>query len=301
MEIIFLGTTAAVPSPRRGHVAIALKYRDEVILWDCGEGTQKQLIKSDASYMKIKKIFITHLHGDHFLGLPGLIQTLGFMGRKEPLHIYGPSGIENAVSSMVSLGRPFDRKFEISVHDIHDGFVLDEKRYTIRCVRVDHGIPTFGLIFKEKKGREFLVENALKLGLKPGPVFSRLQRGETVKVGEKEILPEDVLGDRKPGFKVVYSSDTRPCENIEKNCKDAWLIHESTFDDEFKDNAREAGHSTSVDAAKIAKEGGAKKLFLIHISPRYRSDEILYKQARDIFENTVVTRDLMIERLKLKS
>ena len=299
MEIIFLGTTAAVPSLKRGHMAIAIKYHDEVILWDCGEGTQKQLIKSNASYMKIRKIFITHFHGDHFLGLPGLIQTLGFMGRKEPLHIYGPLGIENLVESIINLGRPFDRKFEIFAYNIYDGFVLDEEMYCIKCVKVDHSVPSLGLIFEEKKGREFLVENALKLGLKPGPDFSRLQRGEIVKVGEKEILPEDVLGDRKPGFKVVYSSDTRPCKNIEKNCKDAWLIHESTFDEKFKYNARESGHSTSVDAEKKKKNGGAKKLFLTHISARYKSGDILYKQARDIFKNTVVTRDLMIERLKL--
>ncbi len=299
MEIIFLGTTAAVPSSKRGHVAIALKYHDEVILWDCGEGTQKQLIKSNASYMKIKKIFITHFHGDHFLGLPGLIQTLGFMGRVEPLHIYGPPGVGKIVRSILKLGRPFDRNFEIFTHRIYDGFVLDEKMYRIRCVRVEHSAPAFGLIFEEKKDREFLVEKALELGLKPGPVFSRLQRGETVKLGEKEILPDDVLGDIKPGFKVVYSSDTRPCKNIEQNCKDAWLIHESTFDSESEENARDAGHSTCVDAAKIAKNGGARKLFLIHISPRYKSDEILHRQARDIFENTVVTRDLMMERLKL--
>lgn len=137
MEIVFLGTTAAVPSSARGHVAIALKYHNEIILWDCGEGTQRQLIRSKTNYMKVKKIFITHFHGDHFLGLPGLIQTMSFADRNEPLHIYGPKGIEELMKGILNLGE-YAVGFDIRVHEIEDGTVVEEEKYKITCLAVEH-------------------------------------------------------------------------------------------------------------------------------------------------------------------
>lgn len=292
MEIIFLGTTAAVPSAKRGHSAIALKYHNEVILWDCGEGTQRQLIRSRTSYMKIKNIFITHFHGDHFLGLPGLIQTLSFSDRSKPLNIYGPKGIKELIEMILGLGE-YELGFRVIPGEISDAYEVKEEKYTIRCVEVDHNIPTYGLIFEEEKGREFLIDKALKLGLKPGPAYSKLQRGEKVRIGNKEILPEDVLGERKKGLKVVYSSDTRPCENVRNNCEGATLIHDGTFDESLKENAIETKHSTSVEASVIAREGGAKSLFLTHISPRYKNDDVLYEQAKKAFKNVIIAKDLL--------
>ncbi|MFQ6136682.1 MAG: ribonuclease Z [Candidatus Hydrothermarchaeales archaeon] len=292
MELIFLGTTAAVPSSGRNHVSLALRYRDEIILWDCGEGTQRQMIRSKLSYMRVIRIFITHFHGDHFLGLPGLIQTLSFANRQRPLQIFGPPGIKEVVGSLLDLGN-FDLGFEVTTRDFSKNFELKTEHYKITPIEVEHSIPTYGLVFEELKGREFLIEKALELGLEPGPAYSRLQEGEHVTIGGRDISPEDVLGEQKQGAKIVYSSDTRPCENVIKNCEGAILIHDSTFDETLREKAIESMHSTCVDACHVAREGKAKQLFLIHISPRYKEDDILYEQARDIFERVVVAEDLM--------
>ena len=292
MEIVFLGTTAAVPTSARGHVAIALKYHNEIILWDCGEGIQRQLIRSKTNYMKINKIFVTHFHGDHFLGIPGLIQTMSFADRNQPLHIYGPKGIEKLMKGILNLGE-YAVGFKIYAHEMSDDMVIDEEKYTITCLAVKHSIPTYGLLFEEKKGREFLPGKAKALGIAPGPLFSKLQRGEEVKVGDRTVRPDDVLGDQKKGFKVVYSSDTRPCDSIADNCKDAVLIHDGTFDESFSEHAVKTDHSTVVEAAELAKKGSAKALYVIHISPRYKKEELLLEQAKKVFDNTVITRDLM--------
>ncbi len=292
MEIVFLGTTAAVPTSARGHVAIALKYHNEIILWDCGEGTQRQLIKSKTNYMKINKIFITHFHGDHFLGIPGLLQTMSFADRSQPLHIYGPEGTEKLIQGILGLGE-YATRFKVHVHEISDGTVVDEESYSITCLAVKHTIPAYGLVFEEKKGRKFLPKKAKALGITPGPLYSKLQRGEEVKVGSKTIHPDDVLGEQKKGFKVVYSSDTRPCKSIADSCRDAVLIHDGTFDDSLGEHAKKTDHSTVVEAAELAKKGGAKALYLIHISPRYKKEDLLLEQAKKVFEETFVTKDLM--------
>jgi ribonuclease Z len=292
MEIVFLGTTAAVPSSARGHVAIALKYHNEIILWDCGEGTQRQLIRSKTNYMKIKKIFVTHFHGDHFLGLPGLIQTMSFADRSEPLHIYGPIGIEELMKGILNLGE-YVAGFDIYAHEMSDGMVIDEEKYAITCLAVRHSIPTYGLLFEEKKGRVFLPEKAKALGIHEGPLYSKLQRGEGVEFNGRTVRPDDVLGEQKKGFRVIYSSDTRPCSSMGDNCKDAVLIHDGTFDDSLSEHATKTDHSTVVEAATLAKKGGAKELYLIHISPRYKEEKLLLEQAKKVFENTAMTRDLM--------
>lgn len=292
MEIVFLGTTAAVPSVDRGHSAIALRYRDEVILWDCGEGTQRQLIHSKVSYMRVRKIFITHLHGDHFLGLPGLLQTMSFAGRKAELFIFGPKGMKELVEKLLSLGE-YEVSFDLTVKEYSHNFTFKDERYIIKALPVRHTVPTYGLLFEEQRGREFLPEKARALGLKPGPAYSKLQRGEKVKHGDRWIYPDDVLGDRKKGYKVLYSSDTRPCSSVQNNCKEAILIHDSTFDASLQANAVETKHSTSLEAANVAAEGGAKELYLTHISPRYTDDTLLLKQAQEVFKKTTVARDLM--------
>lgn len=297
MEIVFLGTTAAVPSAERGHSGIALRYYDEVILWDCGEGTQRQLITSKTSYMKIKKIFITHFHGDHFLGLPGLIQTLSFADRKEELHIYGPKGIKEIFKKILELGE-YGLKYNIVAHSLSNDFELKDEKYIIKSIKVEHSIPTYGLVFEEIKGREFLLEKAKKLGIPPGPLYSKLQSGEKIKLGDKWIYPDDVLGEKKKGFKLVYSSDTRPCRGVLENCREAVLIHDGTFDDSLRNNAVETMHSTCTEAAQVAKEGGAKSLYLTHISPRYKTDELLLREAKKIFRNTRVARDLLRVELR---
>ncbi len=292
MEVVFLGTTAAVPTVERGHLANALRYRDEVVLWDCGEGTQRQLIKAKISYMRIKKIFITHFHGDHFLGLPGLLQTMSFAGREESLSVYGPSGIDEIMEKILSLGE-YTLNFKVIPEAMNPRFELFEEHYTIRAIKVEHHTEAYGLVFEEKKGREFLPEKALALGLTPGPFYSKLQRGETVVFEGRTIGPDDVLGETKKGDKVVYSSDTRPCASVVKTCRDALLIHDGTFDESHRENAAETYHSTCAEAAEVAKEGGAKSLYLTHISPRYNDVQPLLEEARKIFPNSNIAKDFM--------
>lgn len=292
MEIIFLGTTAAIPTADRGHSAIALKYHNEVILWDCGEGTQRQLIRTKTSYMKVRRIFVTHLHGDHLLGLPGLIQTLSFSGRSEPLKIYAPQGAEGISGGLLEMGE-YELGFPVEMETLRDGFRLEEERYTIEAVRVDHSILTYALVFNERKGKEFLPEKAKALGLRPGPAYSKLQRGERVQVGGRWIEPDEVLGQQKAGIRIVYTSDTRPCPRLKDYCRGAVLIHDGTFDEALSANALETRHSTATEAATFAKEAGAKALYLTHISPRYEDDTILAEQARRVLPGAVVARDLM--------
>jgi len=300
MKVVFLGTTAAIPTAKRAHSAIALQYEGEVILWDCGEGVQRQLISSGISYMRISKIFITHLHGDHFLGLPGLIQTLGFAGRTEALKIYGPPGIEELVGAMLKLGY-FELSFEVRVEELRSSFTLEEEKYRISALRVEHGLPAFGLVFEEKKGRRFLREKAEALGIPPGPLYKKLQRGESVEFKGRVISPEEVLGEQKKGFKVVYSGDTRPVESVERACRDALLIHDSTFDHSLQKEAEEKLHSTCVEAAELARRGGAKMLYLTHISPRYRDAKLLEEQAREVFPESYVAEDFTgVDMLKIK-
>jgi len=292
MEIVFLGTTAAVPTKERNHSAIALLYRGEVILWDCGEGTQRQLIKAKVNYMRISKIFITHLHADHFLGIPGLIQTMGFSGRDKPLKIFGPEGIEDLMENILSLGF-YEKSFEIEVKELEEGVVVEEKDYAIETFEVKHSVPAFGLLFREKKGRKFLREKAEALGIPPGPLYKRLHRGESVEFEGRIITPDMVLGEPKEGFKVLYTGDTRPLEKILEKSRGAVLIHDSTFSGELEDNARENLHSTAREAAETAKKAGAKALYLTHISPRYKEAELLEAEAREIFQKSFVARDLM--------
>jgi ribonuclease Z len=291
-EVIFLGTSAAVPSSSRNHASIALKYFNEILLFDCGEGTQRQLIRSGTSYMKIDMIFISHFHGDHFLGLPGLFQTMALAERSEPLSIYGPRGIEELLETMIKICRT-DLSYEIIPREMKNGVVFESDLYTVKAVRVDHSALTFGTVFEEMRGREFVLEKALELGLKPGPNFSKLKKGEEIKFNGRTITPDDVLGDEKPCKKLVYSSDTRPCKNIKDVSKDSFLIHDSTYDDSLSDQAKEATHSTCVEAARIAKEAGARNLFLTHISPRYKDVSILLDQAKAEFKDTEVARDFL--------
>lgn len=292
IELIFLGTSAAVPSIARNHASIMLRYFDELILLDCGEGTQRQIIRAGKSFMKIKKILITHYHGDHFLGLPGLLQTMSFNERKEPLTIYAPKGAEEFFSSIRWLcGNEFG--FDVEVREINSKTEILEEKYKINFIKVEHSALTYGVVFEETRGREFLLEKALALGLKPGPVFSKLQRGESVEVNGKTITPDDVLGEEKKGVRLVYSSDTRPCKVIETHAKNAFLIHDATFGEDKKDRATETMHSTAFEAGSVAKNANAKKLFLFHISPRYENANILLEECKKVFENAVVAKDLM--------
>jgi ribonuclease Z len=293
MELIFLGTSSALPTTNRNHPSIALKAFGEVMLFDCGEGTQRQMAILKLSPMKVNNIFITHLHGDHFLGLPGMIQSMAFRGRKDPLHIYGPKGIGKTIQNIINLGY-YSLTFQIYPHEIEEGMVAETEEYIIKCCPTHHSIINLAYSVEEKRNPKFLRENALKLGLKPGPDFGKLQKGISVEIDGQIIKPEEVLGPKRKGRKIVYSGDTKPCSEMVDFAKGAnVLIHESTFESSQELKAQETGHSTTTQAAEIAEIAEVSQLILSHISTRYRDISILKEEANKIFDQVIVAEDFM--------
>jgi ribonuclease Z len=243
--------------------------------------------------MKIKKIFISHLHADHFLGLPGLIQSMSLNGREEELMIYGPKGTEDAVEAMLNLGY-FKSAYRVGSKDLRPGKELEFSGYSVKCVQADHTIPTLAYSLEEKpRPGRFDIEKAKGLGVPEGPMFGRLQDGKAVVVQGVRIAPEMVLGPQRPGRKLVYSGDTKPSKRIIKLAEGAdVLIHDCTLDASHRDLASNFGHSTAEEAAKVARAAGVGMLFLVHFSPRYDETSALEKEAAAIFKNTRAAEDL---------
>ncbi|MDR3290538.1 MAG: ribonuclease Z [Methanobrevibacter sp.] len=291
MELTFLGTSSAVPSKHRNHPSIGLKAFGEVMLFDCGENTQRQLIFAKISPMKITKIFISHLHGDHILGLPGLIESMGFRGRKEPLNIYGPPGIFNVEIAIRNLGCN-NKTFTTTFHEIKGGTVIDNDEYMIKAIKTKHNIYNLSYSIIEKKKPRFLKEKAIELGVKPGPDFGKLHNGESIKVNNKIISPDQVLGEDRMGIKISYSGDTKPSDELVEFIKNSnILIHESTYDQSDIDKANEHYHSTGKQAAEIAKRANVNRLILTHISSRYKKADKIKEEACEVFENTNIAFD----------
>ncbi len=302
LELIFLGTGGSWPTVKRNVTSIAIKRAGEILLFDCGEGTQRQFQKSNLSYMQISNIFITHFHGDHFLGLPGLIQTMQLNDRKQPLHIYGPKGMITLTKRLLTLGF-FNPSYEINAHDVLAGEQLEFDGYSIETIAVDHGVSSlaYALVESYRPGR-FNKPKALELGVPEGPLFSRLQKGTAIQLENGSIItPAMVLGPKRPGRKIVYSGDTRPCSQMITFAKNAdVLIHEATFTSELTDIAGSYGHSTARQAAEIAQQAKVKNLYCTHISPRYLDYLEIQKDARDIFKASYVPKDFDIVAVPLK-
>lgn len=298
MEVTFLGTSSAVPSKYRNHPSIALKAFGEIMLFDCGEGTQRQLANVKISPMKIDKIFITHLHGDHILGLPGLIQSMGFRGRdsQNPLHIYGPVGLEKVKESIFNMGH-FTIDFPVIMHEINNSgdeisIIFENDDYIVECIKTHHNVVNLSYSIYEKKKPRFLREKAIELGVKPGPDFGKLHNGHSIEIDGKIIKSEEVLGPPRSGSKIVYSGDTIPCEEMINLAKNATvLIHEATYKNLDFDKALNNFHSTASQSAGIAKEANVDLLILTHISTRYTNIDDLKEEALNIFENTKVAYD----------
>lgn len=263
------------------------------MLFDCGEATQKQLIFAKVSPMKISKIFLTHYHGDHILGLPGLLQSMNFRDRKTPLTIYGPKGIEK-LEEAIKLLNHSDFNFTLEFVELESSAIIEDEEYIIKTQKVNHNVESLAYSIEEKKKPTFLRQKAIDLGVPVGPLFGKLHSGHEVEVNGKTIKPSQVLGEPKKAKKIVYSGDTTPCDEMIDFAKDCdLLIHESTYKNEDREKARENFHSTSSDAANIAKNANAEKLVLTHISTRYKKTDDLLKEAKDEFENTVLAKDLM--------
>ncbi len=295
MKIIFLGTGGSIPTPSRSLSAIAIKRGRELLLFDCGENTQCQMTRAGLSSMKLDAIFITHLHGDHFLGLAGLVQTMSLMDRERKLEVYCPRGEGERIERYLQIPR-YTLTFDVAVRELEPGEELGRGGYRIRTCEVDHSVPAiaYALIEDERPGK-FYPEKAVDLGIKPGPDFSRLKSGESIKLRDGRVVnPEQVVGPPRLGRKIVYAGDTRPCESVIKLSRGAdVLIHDCTLADELLEKARDSKHSTPSEAAEVAKRANVRQLVLVHISPRYEEDAVLLEEARRVFPNTVVAHDLM--------
>ena len=290
-EILFLGTGASVPSRDRSLPCVAVRQGRSISLFDCGEGSQRQLMISPFSFMKIDRIFITHLHGDHILGLPGLLQTMGMSGRKDPVEVYGPTGLLKALKSMLDACEG-ELEYDLRIEEVEGDEEFSFDSFDVTVFRTVHNTPSVGYVYREHdRPGTFNKEKAEKLGLAPGDDFSRLQAGETV----KGVEPDQVIGPKRPGCSLVYTGDTVPCKDIAVASKDVdVLIHEATYTEEDSGLAKEHFHSTAKAAAETAAKCNVKMLALIHISNRYGDSEASLAEAKSVFGNTVAPEDFQM-------
>lgn len=294
IRVVFLGTSASIPTKNRALPSLMMIREGEQLLFDCGEGTQRQMVKAGMGLRKKLKIFITHMHADHVLGLAGILMTLSLTGRQEPLEIYGPPGLEFLIECLKKLFN-FNPTFNLIIHEISSGVIYRGRGFRIEAFEVRHTIDSYGYaLIEDPRPGKFNPKRAEELGIPRGPLWKALQEGKSVTINGRVIKPEDVMGPPRKSLKIVYTGDTAPTQTVVKMSRDAdLLIHEATFDDSLEKLADEELHSTASQAAKIALEAGVKKLILTHISPRYEDPNILLVQAKRIFENTLIAEDLM--------
>ncbi len=289
IRVTVLGTAGASPTRERNLASVALSYDGDVFLFDCGEGTQRQLILYGVNPSRIRALFISHAHGDHVIGIAGLVRTLALNGRTEPLAIYVPKGAESAVRSLAL----FDRArmaYRIEIRGIRAGKVYAGDGFSVSAFRLSHTVPTYGYAFKLDDRRRFIEERAKALGI-VGEMHSVLQRKGSMRIGGKRVRLADVT-TLKRGEKVVYAADTRPTGTTVSAAKGAdLLLHESTYAEAEKGLAAERGHSTAHQAATVARKAGAKRLVLFHFSARYRSTAQLEAEARKAFPGAIMAKD----------
>jgi ribonuclease Z len=291
LDVVFLGTSGSAPSAARSPSALLIRRGGDRLLVDCAEGTQRQLMRSTIGLPDLEEIVLTHLHADHYLGLPGLLKTFHLRQREAPLTVYGPPGLRDLFSA---LGRVIGRVgYPLTLEEVRPGDALDRDGYRILVVPVDHGVPAVGYVLDEppRPGR-FDLETADALGIPAGPERGALQRGESVTLPDGRVVtPDAVLGEARPGRRIVVSGDTAPADTVRVLAEGAdLLVHEATFGDDERERAAETRHSTATQAAELAREAGVRLLALTHVSPRYAGSE-LAREAQAVFAATVVPRD----------
>jgi ribonuclease Z len=299
LSVLFLGTAASAPTARRGLAAHLIRRGGDRILIDCGEGTQRQLLRSGAGLVDVDEILLTHCHADHFLGLPGLLKTFGLRAREAPLRLYGPTGLRALMTTMDPvIGR---LPYPLDLVELPPGHELARDGYRIAAFATDHGIRSLGyaLIEDERPGR-FDLDAARRLGVPEGPLFGQLQHGQAVTLESGEtVAPADVVGPSRAGRRVVFSGDTRPCRALFDAAAGAdVLVHEATFLEDERERAAETGHTTALQAARLARDAGVHLLALTHLSTRYLGREIAAEATAE-FSDTVVPRDFDTVELPL--
>ena len=297
IRVTFLGTAASRPTVGRNVPSIVMAREGEALMFDCGEGTQRQMMRYGTGFA-VHDIFFTHMHADHFLGVIGLLRTMGLQDRDEPMRLWCPEGGKEILREGVHLG--VERvPFEIQITEVTPEQRIAREGYDIVPFKVSHGLRALGyaLIEHDRLGR-FDVDKARALGIPEGPLFGKLHRGQPVEVDGRIIAASEVVGPTRPGRRIVYSGDTRPCKSTFDHSQSAdLLIHDATFGDEEIERARETGHSTAREAADLARRARVLRLALTHISSRYADDpRNLEREARELFPSTIVAHDgLQIE------
>jgi ribonuclease Z len=298
LSLTFLGTSAARPTIERNVSSLALQREGETLLFDAGEGTQRQMMRYGTSFA-LNDIFFTHFHADHFLGVIGLVRTLGLQGRTDPLRLFGPRGARKVLDTALQLG--VERvPFPVEVTELKAGDALKRDGYALEAIGTEHGPPggSLGYVLREAdRLGQFDPDKARAAGVPEGPLWGKLQRGETVELPDgRQVTAEGIVGAKRPGRLVVITGDTRPCAAVVEAAQGAdVIVHEATFGDEEKDRARDTQHSTAKEAAQVALAAGARRLVLCHVSARYSiSADELVKEAKAVFPEVSVARDGMV-------
>ena len=295
MKLVFLGTSAAQPTEKRGLSCICLEKEGEILMFDAGESAQISYMKSGLGWNKKMKLFVTHLHGDHCVGILGLLQTMSMQNRTESLEIFGPKGIDEFLAANIKVLN-FGLPFSILINIISEGKIFENKKYLIHTTKANHSITAFSYLFEEKdKPGRFNVEKAKELGIPEGELWNKLQNGEEITSNEKIIKPEQVLGEKRPGKKIGISGDTMPTKKLEEffyQCD--YLVFDSTFIEEEKQRALDTCHSTAKQAAELGKNAKVKNLILTHFSARYK-DELQHKMEAEKINNSVITAKDLLE------
>jgi ribonuclease Z len=291
LDVVFLGTSGSAPTAQRAPAATLVRRGGDRILVDCGEGTQRQLLRSEIGLVDLPEILFTHFHADHYLGLPGMLKTFSLRGRELPLVVVGPPGLNDLLAT---LRRVFGRlSYPVETVELQSGDALEREGYAIRAIQVEHGVPALGYAFAEhdRPGR-FDVAAADRLGVPDGPQRGALQRGEAITLPDgTSVTPDAVLGPSRPGRTLVLTGDTGPAASVVEAAAGAdLLVHEATFCADERERARETGHSTAGEAALLAREAGVRMLALTHLSGRYFGSDVA-EEARHLFPEVVVPRD----------
>ena len=302
MWVTFLGTAASVPTVKRSLPAVLVQRGNEQLMFDCGEGAQRQIIQAKTGLHRKLKIFVSHMHGDHVLGLPGLLQTMALMNRQKKVEIYAPVGMRQFFEGTREVLQ-FGLTFPVEIHEITStGVVCAEEAYVVEATWSNHVVPSLAYAFVEKpRAGKFYPVKAKALCVPEGELWSKLQHGESVTLENGSVVePEAVLGSLRRGRKIVYSGDTKPFKGFAEFAAGAdLLIHEATLDEALAEKAEVDGHSTPSQAAETAMKAKVKKLVLTHISARYAEASVLLAQAKKVFKDTVVAEDFMLLELPL--